>query len=1285
MAAPATATEVAAYLKGIETDDERLVEILTGVDSWLTARVEPTTPAAEKKLAYIKFCAYLYEQPDSVGGIDYADGFVNSGAQRIVFEWLIPRAQLQHTAAAKAWVEGVTETLPDAIKVSAIYLLASYLQQGDSFEDALEDTQLYELLRPWMTGGAGTIGNLRKTAVTAWVDEVTDDLPSDVRAGVIEMLSAKAADTDSDLGDLAETAGVTRIIAPWMKIGAGTRGEKTLAAVKVYIEQQLTSKPPDALMTEAVARMTEWLADAPASGGWNEAYRRSGAQHLLARFRSRRILPLGTEAAPQQAPAVPSTGIGPSTGTGGPGVDQVARDAAAAASRLARSAADAAATADSTANANKSFLSTFVARVRAVVESVVPAWARLPNPPESGGSGGGGLTEEITASYVGTLIGQSNRIRVMADLGAISDFPDDNILLVETDSTDTTSGSRLLPDHENDLTLVHGEGLDSLANLAADLSGQVGAGKTQYVFNAHAAVYIGKVPSSEGLLQAYIVRDRTNYYLGIRGANFSNTPTITPGTVTIYSFGAGDGSSSSGGAGVDATARAAALAAQNKADANAVEIHRNSAAVVLARQEAATADRKAVAAQDAIPEKATNTDVDGETDDDTFMTPLKTFRAIARKASSSGPATPGRSDAALETFIEGIVSPWSVKGNADGIPGTKTFDGLFKSEAQEGIPGANVTVTFKVGENDGNETDETDAAATNFAISEEQAAETGAFLRCRYSLERINLAGFAPRDIELQLQKSDGTIVGRHNIKDEGGGAAQFPIDGVGQYRWAVRIVTVGSYTGDLRITETTYHSAQPLADKPMEHVAEAAVSVEAEKRQAEDKRLTDEIARVEGIKAIVNGLPAATSVRKGNILWQTDKPYLQTEADAFQVPATGFVQFILGNLGSTGIMRVEDCHNREEIVYAQGNHKISIVFSPTRKAQIDARQTRNNTRSNLAQDIIPNLPSPGFVMNTWAPARAGGSSDAGLTQGQVDARVTRVTDPLDTRLKAVEGATNRQNGEITDNANGITALGGRVTALEGATPDTTDTVTVNTWLDGINPNAYGNALPAKYFKTAGSVYKNTVGGEERYFFLFKDLILTQAALGGLPTYGRANARYGPGTGTKWHEHFVEWRRSGPETEGAIWETGPVNLDIAGHRTGTPAWYLVDFIPEAGRFLEIVLGGTGRVNGLVEQHSSYDGRVIKVDVNDLLKASPKAGETGSLLGETQNGAVGHGFRVSYSHGQTGDGFASGDHPFYAPVLLGIDTNSARRGKLLVACTEVAKNRFYGLKVRHVDA
>ena len=486
-----------------------------------------------------------------------------------------------------------------------------------------------------------------------------------------------------------------------------------------------------------------------------------------------------------------------------------------------------------------------------------------------------------------------------------------------------------------------------------------------------------------------------------------------------------DGLTPAQGGVVDQTAR-------DQAETNRVEIARNSSAVVTARQEAAAAKRAADAAQEAIPAKASQADIDDETDDDDFTTTAKVFRAIARKVKNASTTIrgivllarnedvdasetdtsrvltvasakrliarigTGRSDSALEAFIERILSPWAVAGTADDIPGSKTFDGLFKSEQQTALPAANATIAFDVGNaNDEDVVDETDAEDTSFAISSEQAAEADAFIRVRYKIGGAQVK-HRPTDVELLLQVRDsGEVIGKHNLPldlSETEGTAQFPVGDAGAKRWAVRIVTAGSYKGEVRITEAEYHSSQSLADPPIEHVVHPIVSREAEERQAEDKRLTAEIARVEGIKAIVNGLPAATPTRKGNIAWRTDKEYQQTDDDAFQVPATGFVQFILGNIGATGIMRAEDCHNRKQIVYAQGNHEIALNFSAERKAVITAQNTRSNKRSTLFQDIVPNLPSPGLVMLVWATARQSGHAETELAE-------------LETRVEKLEEA----------------------------------------------------------------------------------------------------------------------------------------------------------------------------------------------------------------------------------------------------------------------------------------
>ena len=617
-----------------------------------------------------------------------------------------------------------------------------------------------------------------------------------------------------------------------------TAEAERLAATSETMVNQYAPDAPEAILDEARLRVAGYLYDAPPDGGRTvrSPLLHSGAAALLAPYRKHRA---GVADAPAPAPA-----------PGGGGVDQTARASAARAQAAAEAAQAAADAAQADATGNNRFLQTFADRVRTIVEAVVPAWARMPDPPAGGGGGG-----------------------------------------------------------------------------------------------------------------------------------------------------------------VDQTAR-------DSAAANAIEIKRNSDAVVLARQEAAAADAKAVAAQEAIPAKASQADVDGEVDDDDFVTVAKVFRAIARKVRNASTTVrgmvllarnadvdssetdtsrvltvasakrliarigTGRTDKALESFIERIVSAWAIVGNADGIPGPKTFDGLFKSESQEPLPAANARIAFDVGSAaDDDVVDETDAEDTSFNISAQQAAEADAFIRVRYTSGGVQVA-HRPTDVELLLQVRDtGAVIGRHNLPLTGvstQGTAQFPVGDAGAKRWAVRVVTAGSYKGEIIIEEATYHSAQSLADPAIEHVVHPLISREAEERQSEDKRLTDEIARVEGIKAIVNGLPApdSTAVKK-RIVFRRDLPYQQTDADAFQVPATGFVQFIVGNFGATGIVPVAYCKAREEIMYGVGDVEVGLQFSATGKAALFARKGAALWESHEDAYNTTN----GFVMLHWATARESGHAETELAE----------------------------------------------------------------------------------------------------------------------------------------------------------------------------------------------------------------------------------------------------------------------------------------------------------------
>lgn len=686
---------------------------------------------------------------------------------------------------------------------------------------------------------------------------------------------------------VADALVAARIVVDGTKIPAPilTAGTVLHASASAEITRHAPAAP-DAVANAALVRMLAhlWELDAASNPrGYQSALRNSGAAGSLAPWRSKRA-------------GIIAEVISETSETGGPGVDQTARDAAAAAQQTADAAEQAAQAAGGIATANHNFLSTFVARVRAVVEAVVPAWARMPDPPSGGGGGALADGSVTTAKLADDAV--TGR-KIAADAVATGHLADNAVTAAKIPSNAVQS-----------------------RHIAADAvtGAEIAGGAVDTAELADDGVVEGKLAAA--------VRQKLNGSAGDDAYDWAtqgNTDLIpvakVPRIVSIV-------------AGANAAAIAAAVAGEKDGD---LGVGYTAETVTLYKF--------------AAP-------------------PTNAWQAQASWARG------GRTDAALEAFIERIVDAWAIAGNADGIPGAKTFDGLFRSEGQTAIPGANVTVTFDVGNaDDGNETDETDAAATNFAISEQQANQPGAFVRCRYTLQRIKLSGAAPHDIELQLQTTAGVVLGKHNIKDEGSGTAQFPVGDAGQHRWAVRVVTDGRYEGDVVVSESTYHSGTPLADAAVEHVVHPIVSDEAEKRQSEDAALRSEIARVEQIKAIVNGLPAATSTVKKSVAFQTGKPYLQTEADAFQVPATGFVAFIVGNLGMTSVTPVAFCRNRQEIIYAQGNHEIAIEFNATGKAQLSARQTRNNTLSNLAPDAY--LTTNGFVMLHWAAARPGGDPDA--------------------------------------------------------------------------------------------------------------------------------------------------------------------------------------------------------------------------------------------------------------------------------------------------------------------
>ena len=313
------------------------------------------------------------------------------------------------------------------------------------------------------------------------------------------------------------------------------------------------------------------------------------------------------------------------------------------------------------------------------------------------------------------------------------------------------------------------------------------------------------------------------------------------------------------------------------------------------------------------------TQVAGERDGDVVAAYNATTLWLYEYSSSSGAfssvvswsraAGGGRTDSQLEAFIETIVEAWAIVGNADLIPADKLL-ALLKSVQETAIPAANARIAFDVGDaTDDNVVDETDAEDTSFNITQEQANESAAKIRVRWAMSGVQVKA-RPTDVELLLQTDAGTVLGKHNLPLDPSpttGTAEFPVVDAGRHRWAVRVVTKGKYSGELTISEATYHSSDPVIDAAIEHVVHPLLSVETEERRDEDKRLQDEIDDTRSLTAIVNSLPAPEIVVNKIPTWEAASagPQRQTKADAYVMPDDGFLQVVVGNFGASPMMDV--------------------------------------------------------------------------------------------------------------------------------------------------------------------------------------------------------------------------------------------------------------------------------------------------------------------------------------------------------------------------------------------
>ena len=146
-------------------------------------------------------------------------------------------------------------------------------------------------------------------------------------------------------------------------------------AASVIIERH-APEAPEAIANAAAVRMLAYLwalEDGARARGYTSALRESGAVGMLAAWRVKRAGIID----PDEGAIAPTP-----SGSGGPGVDAVARAEAAEAASTARQALLAAGRASDAASDNTGFLSTFMERVAGIVAQLVPQWARQPQPPD---------------------------------------------------------------------------------------------------------------------------------------------------------------------------------------------------------------------------------------------------------------------------------------------------------------------------------------------------------------------------------------------------------------------------------------------------------------------------------------------------------------------------------------------------------------------------------------------------------------------------------------------------------------------------------------------------------------------------------------------------------------------------------------------------------------------------------------------------------------------------------------------------------------------------------------
>lgn len=318
----------------------------------------------------------------------------------------------------------------------------------------------------------------------------------------------------------------------------------------------------------------------------------------------------------------------------------------------------------------------------------------------------------------------------------------------------------------------------------------------------------------------------------------------------------------------------------------------------------------------------------------------------------------GIDQGAVDARIAARTEPWAIRGSAEKIPGSKTFDGLFKSEAETAIPAADQVVSFDIdGEETGTVTED-DRGPVAFVITDEMSVELNGRIRGDYLLELVNPTGAPPHDVELVYQAGSPlfTEMSKQNLQI-GAGKFEFPVGDTGNRTWKM-VATIGNGDATLRLTihNTRFVSDEALADGPIRQVIHPELSKEAEARQQRDAQLAQEIEDTKALTAIVNSLPQGEIVVSKVPTWeaaQAGRTQRQTDADSYVLPDSGFVQVTVGNFGGTGIIPVRTWKIPGlTFVYADHSGRILIDSDGTKLTLINSNDAGNGP-----------YPSPGALL----------------------------------------------------------------------------------------------------------------------------------------------------------------------------------------------------------------------------------------------------------------------------------------------------------------------------------